>query len=154
MLRSLGKSRETQKSSPIGKEKVNKDWYREEHPRSWGGWELRWLGGANRSNSRSNDSRRFRANHLKPAIRTVLSWKRLKGDNPEGKNFRKLPRRKQSSAKISKISRNALKSSKKWYLLSSEKSSEISSANIFIFHEVFRCFYPLHFYPLALSSLD
>ena len=39
-------------------------------------------------------------------------WKRLKGKNPEGKNFRKLLRRKQSSAKISKISRNTLKSSK------------------------------------------
>ena len=35
-------------------------------------------------------------------------WKRLKGKNPEGKNFRKLLRRKQSSAKISKISRNTL----------------------------------------------
>ena len=46
-------------------------------------------------------------------------WKRLKGKNPEGKNFRKLLRRKQSSAKISKISRNALKSSKSdiFYLL-------------------------------------
>ena len=40
------------------------------------------------------------------------NWKRLKGKNPEGKNFRKLLRRKQSSAKISKISRNTLKSSK------------------------------------------
>ena len=39
-------------------------------------------------------------------------WKRLKGKNPEGKNFRKLLRRKQSSAKISKISRNTIKSSK------------------------------------------
>ena len=38
--------------------------------------------------------------------------KRLKGKNPEGKNFRKLLRRKQSSAKISKISRNTIKSSK------------------------------------------
>ena len=40
-----------------------------------------------------------------------LVWKRLKGKNPEGKNFRELLRRKQSSAKISKISRNTLKSS-------------------------------------------
>ena len=46
-------------------------------------------------------------------------WKRLKGKDPEGKNFRKPLRRKQSSAKISKISRNALKSSKSdiFYLL-------------------------------------
>ena len=36
-------------------------------------------------------------------------WKRLKGKNPEGKDFQKLFRRKQSSAKIS---RNCLKSSK------------------------------------------
>ena len=34
----------------------------------------------------------------------------------------------------------------------SEKSSEISSANIFFFREVFRSFYPLRFYPLALSE--
>ena len=42
-----------------------------------------------------------------------------KGKNPEGKNFRKLLRRKQSSAKISKISRNTIKSSKSdiFYLL-------------------------------------
>ena len=48
-----------------------------------------------------------------------LCWKRLKGKNPEGKNFRKLLRRKQSSAKISKISRNTIKSSKSdiFYLL-------------------------------------
>ena len=46
-------------------------------------------------------------------------WKRLKGKNPEGKNFRKLLRRKQSSAKISKISRNTVKSSQSdiFYLL-------------------------------------
>ena len=49
----------------------------------------------------------------------VPFWKRLKGKNPEGKNFRKLLRRKQSSAKISKISRNTRKSSKSdiFYLL-------------------------------------
>ena len=47
------------------------------------------------------------------------SWKRLKGKNPEGKNFRRLLRRKQSSAKISKISRTTLKSGKRdiFYLL-------------------------------------
>ena len=46
-------------------------------------------------------------------------WKRLQGKNPEGKSFRKLLRRKQSSAKISKISRNTIKSSKSdiFYLL-------------------------------------
>ena len=40
----------------------------------------------------------------------------------------------------------------KWYLLSYEKSSEISSANNFFFREVFRSFYPFRFYPLALSD--
>ena len=58
---------------------------------------------------------------LYPPKRThrTLFWKRLKGKNPEGKNFRKLPRRKQSSAKISKISRNTIKSRKSdlFYLL-------------------------------------
>ena len=34
----------------------------------------------------------------------------------------------------------------------SEKSSEISSANIFFFREVFRSFCPLRFYPLDLSD--
>ena len=49
----------------------------------------------------------------------LMNWKRLKGKNPGGKNFRKLLRRKQSSAKISKVSRNTLKSSKSdiFYLL-------------------------------------
>ena len=36
----------------------------------------------------------------------TVFWKRLKGKNMEGNNFRKLLRRKQSSAKISRISRN------------------------------------------------
>ena len=47
------------------------------------------------------------------------NWKRLKGKNPEGKNFRKLLRRKPYSAKISKIFRNTTKSSKNdiFYLL-------------------------------------
>ena len=39
-------------------------------------------------------------------------WKRLKGKNPEGKHFRKLLRRKQSSARILMISRNTLKSNR------------------------------------------
>ena len=49
----------------------------------------------------------------------AITWKRRKGKNPEGKNFRQLLRRKQSSAKISKISRNTLESSKSdiFYLL-------------------------------------
>ena len=73
-----------------------------------------------------------------------------KGKNPEGKNFRKLLRRKQSSAKISKISRNTIKSSVK---VRSEKSSEISSANIFSFPRSFQRFLPFaFFYPLALSD--
>ena len=42
-----------------------------------------------------------------------LTWKRLKGKNAEVKHFRKLQRRKQSSMKISKISRNTLNSSVK-----------------------------------------
>ena len=43
--------------------------------------------------------------------KTCASWKRLKGKNQEGRHFGKLLRRKQSSAKISKISRDALESS-------------------------------------------
>ena len=35
----------------------------------------------------------------------------------------------------------------------SEKSSEMSSANIFFFREVLRSFYPLRFYPLGLSDI-
>ena len=80
-------------------------------------------------------------------------WKRLKGKNPEGKNFRKLLRRKQSSAKISKISRNTIKSSAK---VRSEKSSEISSANIFSsakFSEVFAlCVFTLWIFPRNLQG--
>ena len=41
----------------------------------------------------------------------LFSWKRLKGKNPEGKTFQRLLRRKQSSTKISKMSRNYLRSS-------------------------------------------
>ena len=72
-------------------------------------------------------------------------WKRLKGKKPEGKNFRELLRRKQSSAKISKISRNTIKSSKSdiFYLLrnllkyllrtffSSAKFSEVFALRVF-----------------------
>ena len=50
----------------------------------------------------------------------LLIWKRLKGKNTEGKNFRRLLRRKQSSAKILKIARNILSKSSKsdiFYLL-------------------------------------
>ena len=50
--------------------------------------------------------------HDVPQTVVTTSWKRLKAKNPEGKNFRKLLRRKQSSAKVSEISGNTLKSSK------------------------------------------
>ena len=78
---------------------------------------------------------------------SLKSWKRLKGKNPEGKNFRKLLRRKQSSAKISKISRNTIKSSKSdiFYLL--RKSSEISSANCFFLLRSLQKFLPFAFLP-------
>ena len=61
----------------------------------------------------------FQEHSLGTFWKSPKAWKRLKGRNPEGKNFRKLLRRKQSSAKISKISRNTLKSSKSdiFYLL-------------------------------------
>ena len=65
----------------------------------------------------------------------------------KGKNFRKLLRRKQSSAKISKISRNTTKSRK----VISSIFSEISSANIFSsakFSEVFTlCVFTLWLFP-------
>ena len=48
------------------------------------------------------------------------------------------------------ISRNTIKIPVK---VRSEKSSEISSANICFFREVFRSFCPLRFYPLDLSEL-
>ena len=65
-----------------------------------------------------------------------------KSKNPEGKNFRKPPRRKQSSAKISKISRNTIKSSKSeiweifWnifceHFFSSAKFSEVFALCVF-----------------------
>ena len=67
-------------------------------------------------------------------------WKRLMGKNPEGKHFRKLLRRKPSSAKISKMSRNTLKfgQSDIVYLLKNllkiSSVNTLSSAN---FSEVF-----------------
>ena len=82
------------------------------------------------------------------------SWKRLKGQNPERKNLRKLLRRKQSSAKIPKISRITLTSSKKsdiFYLL--RNLPKYLLRTIFFFREVFRSFYPLRFYPLALFGI-
>ena len=59
------------------------------------------------------------SNSEQSRLHDILIWKGLQGKNPEGKNFRKLLRRKQSSAKIWKISRNTLKSSKSdiFYLL-------------------------------------
>ena len=69
-------------------------------------------------------------------VKKVETWKRLKGTNPDGKNNRKLLRRKQSSAKISKISRNTLKSSQSdiFYLLKDLLQTFFSSAK---FSEVF-----------------
>ena len=75
-------------------------------------------------------------------------WKLLKGKNPEGKYFRKLLKRKHSSAKMSKIP-EIPSIQQNWYLLSSEKSSNIPSANKHFFCEVFSNFYPLRFDPLA-----
>ena len=80
-------------------------------------------------------------------------WTRLKGKNPEGKNFRKLLRRKQSSAKISKTSRNTLKSSKSdiLYLLRNLVRTFFSSAK---FSEVFAlCVFTLWLFP-SLSGID
>ena len=70
------------------------------------------------------------------------------GKNPEGKNFRKLLEKKKAMFRedFAKISRNTLKSTVKVISsLSSEKSSEISSANILFFRKVFRSFLPFSF---------
>ena len=88
----------------------------------------------------------------------VKHWKRLKGKNAKGKNFRKLLRRKQSSAKISKISGNTLKSSKSdiFYLLRNLLKyllrTFFSSAK---FSEVFTlCVFTLWLFPIgALKTL-
>ena len=100
-------------------------------------------------------ARERHAQVFSPAVSLALveNWKRLKGRNTESKNFRKLLRRKQSSAKISKISRNTINSSKSdiFYLLRNLLKYLLrtfsSSAK---FSEVF-C--PLRFYPLALSEI-
>ena len=84
----------------------------------------------------------------------ALTCKRFEGQNPEGKSFRKLLRREQSSAKISKISRNTLKSSKsdifyllrnvlKYHLptfLSSAKFSEVFTLCVFTLWHLNRSF--------------
>ena len=87
----------------------------------------------------------------------IRHWKRLKGKNPEGKNFRKLLRRKQSSVKISKISRNTIKSSKSdiFYLLRNLLKHLLrtffSSAK---FSEVFTlCIFTLWFFPTTWAAL-
>ena len=82
---------------------------------------------------------------------SVYIWKRLKGKNPEGKNFRKHLRRKLWSAKISKIARNTLKSSQSdiFDLL----RNLLKYLLRFFFREIFRSFRPLHFDPLALSNV-
>ena len=81
----------------------------------------------------------------------VRFWKRLEGKNPEGKNFRKLLRRKQSSAKISKISRNTLnlKSSKRDILYLLRNLLKYLSRPFF-FRRAFRNVCLCVFDPLAL----
>ena len=81
---------------------------------------------------------------------TLSVWKRLKAENPEGKNFRKLLRRKQSSAKISKISRNTLKASESdiFYLMKHLLKYLLRT----FCRAIFRSFCSLHLYPLALSE--
>ena len=81
-----------------------------------------------------------------------LLWKRLKGKTQRVETSGKLLRRKQSSAKISKISRNTLKSNKSdiFYLLRN-LLKYLSSANIFAsakFSEVFTlCIFTLWLFP-------
>ena len=84
-------------------------------------------------------------------VRAAMYWQRLKGKNPEG---RELPKTSQKKAIFREDFEDIQKYSKiqlKWYLLSSEKSSETSSASTF-FREIFKSLYPLRFYPLALSG--
>ena len=80
------------------------------------------------------------------------NWKRLKGKNREGKNSRKPLRRKQSSTKISRISRNTLKSSKSDIVYLLRNLLKYLLRTFFFFREVFRSFCPLRFYPIALSD--
>ena len=72
--------------------------------------------------------------------------------NPEGKNFQKLLRRKQSSAKISKISRNTIKSSKDDIFCHLKIFLKYLLRTFFSSRAVFKSFYPLSFHPLALSG--
>ena len=88
----------------------------------------------------------------------VFVWKQqqflqLKGKNPEGKDFRKLLRRKQSSAKISKISRNDLKASKSevFYLLGN--LSKYVLRTFFLPRSFQKCLPFAFFSPLGLSDL-
>ena len=71
----------------------------------------------------------------------VGNWKRLKG-----KNFRELLRRKPSSEKISKISRNSLRSNKNniAYLLRNLMKCLLRT---FFFRKVFQKFLPFAFLP-------
>ena len=70
-----------------------------------------------------------------------------KGKSPEGKNFRKLLRRKQSSAKISEMSRNTLKTSKSdiFYLLRSPLKYLLQT--FFFLPRSFQKFLPFAFLP-------
>ena len=82
------------------------------------------------------------------SIRQARAGKGLRV-KPRGQELPKTSQKQQSSAKISKISRNARKSSRSdiFYLLTIKKPSEISSSKIFFFREVSRSFCPLRFYP-------
>ena len=79
------------------------------------------------------------------------NWKQLKGKNSEGKNFRKLLGRKQSSAKISKISRNPRKSSENaiFYLLTNLLKYLLRT--LFLPRSSQKCL-PFAFYPVALCE--
>ena len=79
----------------------------------------------------------------RPTRQKVYVWKRLKGKNPEGKNFRKLLRRKQSSAKDFEDIQKYYKIQQK---VRSEKSSEYLLRTFFL-PRSFQKFLPFAFLP-------
>ena len=81
------------------------------------------------------------------------AWKRLKGKNPEGKNFRKLLRRKQPSAKIAKIYSKYSKFQCKSDIFNLLRDLLKYLPRTFFLPRSFQNFFPLRFYPLALSDL-
>ena len=89
-----------------------------------------------------------------PHKKRNMTWKWLKGKNPEGKNFWILLRRKQSSAKKSKISRNTLKSTKSdiFSLLQNLLKYLLRTLSFFLLRS-FQKFCPLRLNPLAPSGL-